>query len=284
MKRRIDRLGKPGHLGSATLAFICGFCALWALICSPMPTAAQGNTLCAGTGGDYATIQAAIDAAQAGDTIRVTVGDFTENLHITKTLTLAGGWQAGCDARSADDSTSLTADTGRLVTIDPGQPGVKVVITEMMLERGDATGLGGVDTVSLDDPVAAGADARTGLAAAIDRQIMIREFGPPPPQSWGKARPARQSKPPPRIGGPGGRPRCLSEQLQQRTAGAAGTATAAGAKCATERFPGCRRGGTACHLAPTAGRAGASARAGGRVRREPPQQRPDRLTAVVGSM
>ena len=57
-------------------------------------------TLCvntAGTGGCYATIQSAIDAANPGDTINIEPGNYSGNINITKSLTLT--------------STSSAADT-----------------------------------------------------------------------------------------------------------------------------------------------------------------------------
>src|SRR6185295_901090 len=54
-----------------------------------------GNTLLVGTGG-YATIAAAVNAAQPGDTVFIQPGTYAENLVITKDyLTLVGGQLGG---------------------------------------------------------------------------------------------------------------------------------------------------------------------------------------------
>lgn len=118
-----------------------------ALLWAPTATLAQGDTLCVGEGGDYTTIQAAVDAAQDGDTIRIAGGDYTESLVITKTLTLSGGWLADCSA-GGDDGTSIAAEFGRVVTIDPVPPGVKVVLADLSLVDGNATGLGGAEPMT----------------------------------------------------------------------------------------------------------------------------------------
>ncbi|MBN2360759.1 MAG: lamin tail domain-containing protein, partial [Deltaproteobacteria bacterium] len=52
------------------------------------PQLAQALTL--HTPGDYPTIQAALAAANAGDTIAVAAGDYTENVNITKSVALVG--------------------------------------------------------------------------------------------------------------------------------------------------------------------------------------------------
>lgn len=61
----------------------------------PVP-AARADTLCVnpgGTDGCYATIQSAITAAVAGDTIEIWAGTYTENVVVNKTLILNGAGQ-----------------------------------------------------------------------------------------------------------------------------------------------------------------------------------------------
>ena len=50
-----------------------------------------------GTGCDYTTIQAAINNAGAGDTIRIAAGTYTENLTVTLPITLEGGYSGPPD-------------------------------------------------------------------------------------------------------------------------------------------------------------------------------------------
>ena len=60
------------------------------------------GTLCVtpgGTGGCYATLQAAVDAATDGDTIRVAQGTYAETVVLTKSLTLEGGWSTDFTTR-----------------------------------------------------------------------------------------------------------------------------------------------------------------------------------------
>ncbi len=53
-------------------------------------TAIQAATITVGPDGDYATIQAAVDGANSGDTIRVESGTFRENVIINKSVVLRG--------------------------------------------------------------------------------------------------------------------------------------------------------------------------------------------------
>ena len=72
----------------------------------------QAATLCVntgGTGGCSSTVQAAITAAMAGDTITVAAGTYTEQLSITKNLTITG---AGLNNTKVLAPAMLTARTG----------------------------------------------------------------------------------------------------------------------------------------------------------------------------
>jgi hypothetical protein len=81
-----------------------------------------GNTSC------YATIQAALAAANPGDTIRVAAGTYVEYVTITKTVVLEGGWNASFTARDPQANVttirppdaSFSVVTIRGVYGDPG--------------------------------------------------------------------------------------------------------------------------------------------------------------------
>ncbi|MDB5432933.1 MAG: type secretion C-terminal target domain, partial [Caulobacter sp.] len=84
------------------------------------------TTLLVGAGG-YATLQAAVDAALAGDTIVVAAGDYTGNVTINKSLTIEGTNHGidGAGARGAESRIigAITVTAG--VTLD----GVEIVNT-----------------------------------------------------------------------------------------------------------------------------------------------------------
>ncbi len=63
------------------------------LACPPAVQAAKGNRFTVGPGGDFATIQEAVDAAQDGDAIRVDPGTYNESVVVAgkRDLTISGG-------------------------------------------------------------------------------------------------------------------------------------------------------------------------------------------------
>jgi hypothetical protein len=83
---------------------------LW-ILCNGVSHAA---TLNVGPGQTYTTIQAAIDAAAAGDTIEVEAGTYAENLSISKRLSLIGAG-GGSDATANTVITAAAAGTATII-------------------------------------------------------------------------------------------------------------------------------------------------------------------------
>ncbi len=139
------------------------------LLLMPATVQAQGSVICVSPIGDYPTIQEAVDAASDGDEIRVAGGTYSENVVITKTLTMSGKWRDNCSEINTDPNaaTALIPDQGRAITIYPVAPGVEVGISSMSM-KGDATGLGGADKVAGGLPIThtTGSDALSGAQVA----------------------------------------------------------------------------------------------------------------------
>jgi parallel beta-helix repeat protein len=96
------------------------------------PSSTGKATLTVGSGGQYGTIQAAVNAASAGDTIEIAGGTYRESVDVNKsgsagayitlrakagqTVTLAGG--NGLPASGSSNRGLLTLDNSRYVKID----------------------------------------------------------------------------------------------------------------------------------------------------------------------
>ena len=106
---------------------------------------ADGNTI--KVPDDYPTIQAAIDAAADGDTILV-LGEsspdpttYSENLKITKGITLSGGWNDDFTVRQPGASAIDAQGLGRAISITCPTSDTVVTIDGFVILNGDATGL-----------------------------------------------------------------------------------------------------------------------------------------------
>ena len=96
---------------------------------------------------DFSTIQAAVDAASAGDTIEVCPGTYNEQITINKSLTLNGA-QAGVDARGRSAAEAIVSSAGveGTIIIDPTTG--TVTIDGFDLSGTPTPGSGGVVYVS----------------------------------------------------------------------------------------------------------------------------------------
>ena len=94
---------------------------------------------------DHPTIQAAIDAANDGDTILVAAGIYTENLSITQGVGLSGGWNDDFTSHTAGASVIDGNALGRVISVTCAVSSTQVIIDGFIIQNGDASGLGAPD-------------------------------------------------------------------------------------------------------------------------------------------
>ena len=76
---------------------------------------------------NYGTIQEAVDAAAAGDTIMVKSGTYNENITVTQGKTLTGGWDEDFITRTPGDSVIDGQGAGRVISIIYAQPSPSLI-------------------------------------------------------------------------------------------------------------------------------------------------------------
>ncbi len=111
----------------------------------------RADSLCVKPGGGdgcLASIQDALDMAQPGDIILVAAGTYTENLLITRTVTLQGGWNASFTVRDLSQYTSTIVpadETFSVVSIQgqPADPALVAPTLDGFLITGGRADLGG---------------------------------------------------------------------------------------------------------------------------------------------
>ena len=74
------------------------------ILCAALAVPASAATLTVGAGGQFKTIQQAVDAAKPGDTVLVAAGTYTENIVVNKSLTIAAADRSARPMVEAADS------------------------------------------------------------------------------------------------------------------------------------------------------------------------------------
>jgi len=103
------------------------FAAVALILCAAVAVPVSAANLTVGAGGQFKTIQQAVDAAKPGDTVLVAPGTYTQNVVVDKPLTIAGNATVKA-ADSSKDVFLLTSPGVHIdgLTITGGESGVHV--------------------------------------------------------------------------------------------------------------------------------------------------------------
>ncbi|HNT78819.1 MAG TPA: right-handed parallel beta-helix repeat-containing protein, partial [Anaerolineae bacterium] len=117
----------------------------------------------------YGSLQDAVDAANAGDVIQAAADVFTETVNITKTLTIAGGYDVDCTTYITGTTTVNGAGADSVAEISNGT----VTLRDLNLTGGDAglgggLGLFGTAQVTLDNTDVFGNQGGNGGGAYVN--------------------------------------------------------------------------------------------------------------------
>ncbi len=129
--------------GSHEIVSLLVFAVTVALATATAGESAPKGSLCVGGPHCYSTVQAAVDAASDGDTIRVGPGTFTGGVTITKSLTLAG----------VNAHASKISGGGPVVTIGSTTSVPTVTLTNLTISGGLTTSNPHAPECGLDVPV-----------------------------------------------------------------------------------------------------------------------------------
>jgi hypothetical protein len=163
-----------------------GLALIWLLAIKPAPARAAALTVCPakGSGCQYTSLQAAVDAAGAGDVIKVAAGAYTainnkgghaQVVYIDKSITIQGGYTTAFTEPPDPQAHPTTLDAqgkGRVFfitgsDISPTVVTIHATIEGLRITGGDASGLGGYGSYD------GGGGVYAYLASVIARKCTI---------------------------------------------------------------------------------------------------------------